>query len=1003
MWRLAWGALWARRAQSAALLLLTVLVAAAAAAVPWYLDSALDDVAASSVRTAPVKQRVISVTREARLAGGLTTYETDLANGLKLPGFDSYLGVYVSGEAYSGARRRTVPMAYRAGLCERLVIDGACPHGPGQALLSRPTAAALGARRGDRVTFRSGAIVDPPVLTVVGIYQPRDVADPYWAALPVLGPAAGGGTADAVVVDRAVFTRPGINLVTVSRTLLATPAGLGRGDLDRVVATVSSARQLYYANGYILDGDLSDLADRIQSQQNLLRLAVPLSALLLALLGWFALFLAVGETAKPRRADVGLLRLRGVPTGRVWALISPQSALPVLVAIPFGIAAGYLLAAGLTGAFFDPLRHRTTSTLAVALSVAAVLGALLAALASERRTLRTPVATLLRQVPRPRPAWQSGAVDAAVVALALAGIYQVRSTPTAPASGFAVLAPALLAVAVGVLGARLLAPVAARVTRRMLRTGHLSAALAGVHVARRPGVPRLVTLFVVASAALGYAALAWVDTDHSLAWRAERDLGGDRVLTVRADSRAALLAAVRAADPSGRYAMAVSRIGDAGTAAPVLAVDSGRLAAVAPGFLPAGHEGDARRLRPARPEPVRVTGTAVDVSVTVSRLPRLPVRLVVDLTGPDGRPAPIELGPLRAGSAHYGGPVDCRAGCRLVGFELAGGPPGGPPQYPPAGLTVRLDGLSQSGPAATVLGAAVFGDRTRWWTTGNDGQWGPELSTVAAGAAGLTMSLPGRALADRVVPDGHVYLGAAPVPVPVLAAGEPAGADDPRINPFGTGILPGQVVSTVGDVPRIGHGYVVDLEYAALHSPDVDGVDVTEVWLASGAPATLTDALSRRGVAVVGTDSMATARARYAGSGPAALVRYQLLAALMAQVLVAAALLLAAAVERPDRVREYAVLRAQGLPARTARRAGLWSYAPLCLVAVLIGLLAAAAARALVGTGPPAVYAPPGGAATTLAGLALWAGGLLATVAVAVALAVTLLGRAVGRTLGAPR
>jgi putative ABC transport system permease protein len=176
-------------------------------------------------------------------------------------------------------------------------------------------------------------------------------------------------------------------------------------------------------------------------------------------------------------------------------------------------------------------------------------------------------------------------------------------------------------------------------------------------------------------------------------------------------------------------------------------------------------------------------------------------------------------------------------------------------------------------------------------------------------------------------------------------------------------------------------------------------VDVTEVWLAAGAPPGLTGALARRGVAVVGADSMETARARYAGSGPAALVRYQLLAALMAQILVAAALLLAAAVERPARVREFAVLRAQGLSALTARRAGLWSYAPLCLVAVLVGLLAAVAARALVGAGPPAVAAPAAGAATALSGLAVWAGALLATVAVAVAVVVTLLGRAVGRTL----
>ena len=87
---------------------------------------------------------------------------------------------------------------------------------------------------------------------------------------------------------------------------------------------------------------------------------------------------------------------------------------------------------------------------------------------------------------------------------------------------------------------------------------------------------------------------------------------------------ATLLAATRKADPDGRFAMAVVTIDppEGMTADPVVAVDSGRLAAATawPDGATIGPAEAARRLRPATAEPVVVTGKSLRIDVTVTSL-----------------------------------------------------------------------------------------------------------------------------------------------------------------------------------------------------------------------------------------------------------------------------------------------------------------------------------------------------------------------------------------------
>jgi hypothetical protein len=152
------------------------------------------------------------------------------------------------------------------------------------------------------------------------------------------------------------------------------------------------------------------------------------------------------------------------------------------------------------------------------------------------------------------------------------------------------------------------------------------AAVACGYMVRRPGVDRLVAVAAAAVALAGAATFAWfagVDARHD---RAVLDLGAARVLTVAPVSEApvsdvpvskalvskalvseapvsgssvspaALMTAVRDADPSGRYAMAVivTRAhvdGGSAAGAAIVAADTARLANVVPGGVGTGPTG----------------------------------------------------------------------------------------------------------------------------------------------------------------------------------------------------------------------------------------------------------------------------------------------------------------------------------------------------------------------------------------------------------------------------
>ncbi|HEY6596199.1 MAG TPA: FtsX-like permease family protein [Asanoa sp.] len=937
-------ALLGRGAPAITLLLLSILSAGAAAAAPQYIARSAQDMASPAVAAASVEDRTFAA--ELRLDGGALTADRvaaaveEVRTAVALPDLTVISGLVASG-AVSGAERGvTAPLGYRDGFCDQLVLDGRCPARAGEVAVAAATAQTLGVRVGDPVRFRAESGRSDVPLTVVAIYRAKDLYADYWAARELV--RTGTDDDETATDDRAaVFTVP----ETITRNGLPTAFvevdGIGAGDILATTAPLDVRDRLREAQaqlvdrGYETDAQLSVLAaDTHNAQLDVVR-GVPVSVAELLAVCWIALFLAVRHGGAVRRREVGLLKLRGAGRWRMLALSVGQSAVPMIVGGVVGVVVGLALVRPRADVL-SPQTARIADLGSLGAAAVAVLGSLLAATVAERRTLRAPVAVLLRSVPARRFGWRSGTIDAVLVVLALAGAYEARAyaASSAQASWLALLSPALLALALGVVLARLLVPLAARVGRQALRAGRIGAAVTAIELARRPSVPQLTALLTTAVALLG-TALATADTTS----RADRDraaaeVGADRVLIVTAPSRSQLLSAVRSIDPGGRAAMAVVASPNNG----VLAVDATRLAAVARWRGEYGAReaaAVAARLRPAQlPSEPTVAGPAVTLEAGGEGRP---VTVRAAFAAPDGSPVDVTFGPVTGPRRAYRQDVAaCAGACRLVSLTI------GPRS---AAFTLRIFALAGT---AGGVDPAVLADRTRWRTATAVGQLPLDVSTDQDG---LTLS----GLVNTV--DRAVYVADTPDRLPMVAAGgrgPELSAADPQLGTFPGPKLPVTLAGGASALPRLGReGALVDLETADRMAGDLGIGDSMQVWLTADAPADMTRRLAERGIVTVRDNTTAALADRYARQALPVTVRFQLLAGMVIVLLAAGALGVVAAVERRPRGAALIALRRQGLTAGAAGRASLGTYAVVIGLAVVAGVVTTVVARTVLRVGTP--------------------------------------------------
>ena len=949
MLAVALAALRARRASGIALWLLAALVTAVAVGAPYYLLATLNRVVVTDVTSAPAEERLVQMTRGAPLVGSAPGAVDDaftaMRESLALPDAPVVEGMRMSG-SIGGAVAADFAIASRDGVCDHVSVEGACPTGTGDVMVSRSLAGLMRVHVGDQIPWPATVTGRKPVLRVVGVYQPRDPADPYWGTgLLTAGSGVANHVADAMFVTRDTLMANS-SLVTTERQLLITVDTVRALGPDQLRDTLGNVRLPSTNYGWEIHFDVQELVARIDADIDAVRTSVPLLAVETVLLGWFALALVLRAVTAARRSDVGLLLLRGTPRARMWWVLTLQSAVPVIAGVPFGAAVGWVGARLMAGPV-PPDQTVLAAAIAGGGALVVLVGALVAAGVAERRGRRTPIPELLRRTPARRRGWRADVVDVIVLGLAVFGLVQTRLAG-ADASGIVVLTPALVALAAGLLAGRLLGPVAANVVGPALRSGRTTALLTATYLARRGGLDRVVALLVISVTLTATATMAWHAADVAQHRRAAVEVGANEVIDVSDASPARLLTAVRAADPDGRYLMAVASATDLGSGTPVLAVDSPRLGAVlSAGGWPAGND-IARLLRPAAPTPTRITTDRLVLVASGAALPKLPVTVLLTAVDAAGVPHTASFGPLAAGSGSYAASLDgCGSGCDLASLQLA------TPLVNGKAATVQVVVRTLTAGGGTIEPAVDFTDRLRWHTSISPEFYGPILT---AGKDGLRIDVDGAEEHQGGLFDPRVLPVDTPLPLPAVVAGGLKPGDlggVTSVSALGDLVTPLRVVRTVPLLPSaVPAGVYVDLEYAVRIDAGAGSGARGHVWVGSGTPTRVISALRASGLTFGSITTMAGAESAYRQQSTQSRLWFSLAGALMGLLIGVVALLLVAVAERDARRAEFAALRQQGLPAATVRRAARYGYGILVLVSVAIGLLAVAASQVLGSSGP---------------------------------------------------
>ncbi|MFG1888255.1 FtsX-like permease family protein [Micromonospora sp. NPDC049051] len=864
---------------------------------------------------------------------------------------------------------------------------------PLQVTLPGKVAGALGMATGDQVPMLDRRSGERSTVVLVGTWQPRDPADPYWWLAPGIGAgsAAESGTSyGPFVLDPADFvaTYPG----SVSVSWVVAPdlvAAAGANRLPDVRQEVAAAlAEVPEAAGLGSSGQtvtaIDRLLDRVTRADLVGRSSLATPLLLIVVLGGYALVLVAALLHEDRRSQTALLRARGAARRQLAGLAAREAALVVL---PAGVL-GPLIAA-------EALRHVNAAapltlqpgdtTLVWAAAAATAAGCLVAMVVPTLRGAGTYVADMAaRSRPTRAASVQRASLDLVLVGFAVLAWTQLRqySSPVAGAAGrlgvdpLLVAAPTLGVLAGAVVALRLLPP-ATRFAERFVDRRPWTATMFGMWQAgRRPHAGPVLLLAL----AVGGSTLAWslVTTGElSQADQADHTVGADLRVVERSgvapDERAGQLAAlpgVGAALPAWRDEIRLGRADlpttvvslDAAAAADVLRLNERLTDEPAPALLdrlararvaPTGLELPAgtRSLTGTVRTPVRdaVTPHRIGFWVLLTRADGLAFRLPAGSGDSDGRSTPFTVA-VPAGE----GPL------RLSGFELDSGSARGR-EYRMEVSDLRLVGADGAA-APTALDG-------QWVAV--DGQRDPV--GVAVTAAGLRAEWPidfraGGRFAFQppsrfaVVPAGEDR------PVPALMT--PAVRDALSLRTGDTvdlvlsgATLPVTLVGELAAVPSTaGAGVLLDLPAAAQWLiRDRGGVrPVAEWWLstdgdrhaeAAGAAAGLSDTtlLDRRAVAERSADDPYWQGARTG-----------LLAAALGSVLLAlVGLIVDVWATARHRLGEFAVLHTLGASPRLLARALLAEQTFLAGIGVGVGLLLGAAVGATMA--PLVILTPSAG------------------------------------------
>lgn len=903
--------------------------------------------------------------------------------------------------------------------CARFVITaGRCANGDADVVVPAADLAVRRTELGASITVGG----DQRIYRVVGAYDPTRSRSLVLSEVDPVAAGASVTTSSDLVMSIAGQTKLA-GPIRVSARLPLIRQRLGLDEVSAARSAVAHARQAALEQGQLFAVDtelpsrLDEVVDDNRAAQTLV-LVVGLQAIAVA---WFSAIVVMTLVSRVRAREWALGRLRGVRRLNWLVAVFAEPLFLLWIGTVAALGLGTLLARAAThrwlraGTAIEPLRAPVL--LAAGLAVAGLLGALAAA---SLRSARAPLAALLTEGAEPaRVSRFVLIIQVVVLALAGASAYQLRSGESlaADSSRLALLAPALLAAALGVL----VIGAASRIVRG--RTRRPARSVAGIllvrSLARMPSaLQRNVAVAIVVALAVFATQLAALSA-RNLTLRADGLVGADTVLDLRVPRGVNLRDAVRAADPGGAYAMAVleRRAASDGNTSRIVAVDTTRLPGVMRWHaswagLAAGQL--ATRLRPARPGAIAIYGARL--TVQVRDLVLTPSSTVPGTQEGPRRPEPylhavvsdgfewddIDLGLLTPEVSGYSSPLkNCVRTCRLVHFYLDNS---ADPSHTPYTASFTVAAIATDRQPAAEL-APVLRDNRRWqpWATSQE-QGEQAAAQPAATPSGLHInatdqlgqSKPGVSSAD------------APDPVPVLGATRleaelVAGRPDARV---GTG-LDGQrqLITLVGRpafLPRsLDDGVLVDLSYISLLSAPAAADVVPEVWLRAGAPKAIGSGLAKAGITVTGTEELRTTRHTLTLSGAAEAATTNLLLVAVAALIGIAVIAATQLIDATRRRTVWAVAHSSRIGRRRMSRLVLLEIAAPAALGTLIGALAGAAAIWLAGTRLP-LFAPRSVGPPLDVSLRWALGGLVLGMAVVVVAVVAALAAAVEAARSAP-
>ena len=997
--RLALRGLRWRTGSSLAVLVVAVVAMAGAALGPLYARSAAESLVRAGLTQAA--DTVTGVQTQGNVAGQTQFSPGEVARAVEQragdPALDPWylpgtlaLTVHDGAPSIGDRQLGIAQVGWHRDECQGVtVVSGRCPDAAGEAMVSvrteRESRVAVG------TVLRLGITSDPAAdtVTVVGTYDAATADPAVWGIdRPAqYEPARIEGQPDRLdefVVDQATMERSNGDVAAVSlRALDASRVHLG--DVPDLRSAVEAATELTGSTPAgqprtVAASGLPGYLDTLQPQLDSVAAASFAVTAQLVLLAWFVLFLVVAATGDERSGEIALAKLRGMTARSTISFGLAEPVLLLLVALPLGLVVGYAADVVLTNRYLVP-GTTVSLTPAVLLALAVCfLGGVAAAALAARGILTAPVLEQLRRTGGRRARLvRSSAIDAAAVALAAAGIYELDRGGS---DSLALVAPGLVALAAGLLAVRVLPWLARIEVGRTRRSPKVGSFLASRNIARRPSGLRIVVLLSLAVGLAVFAVDGWVVAAANRASLASVEVGAAQVLHVRGPSAGALLSAVASADPSGTRAMAAAGVdnGDGG----LLAVDATRLAAVSawdPTLSGSSVSEVGAVLHPPQTvAPVPVHGR-LTVTVTYDRTRGdSPMRLAVAVRAASGLLAQVALGPLVAGTSTYSTelPSCVEDPCTLTAFMFQH-----PVEYPSTAIvaTVVLGPATDAAGPVDLTAPGVSG-----WRSG-----GSSLPAPIIGGASVRAVAAGR-LTVHLEPygpsDGAIEVADHPAALPVLEGSERV-TDPSRSAEFPVvagldGRFTPATPSGSGVLPRLlRHGTMVDLPFAlAAMGTSPNPLDL-QVWLAPTAAPSVRDAIVAAGFDVVGTESITEREAELDRGGGALALRLFLLAAVVALVLGAGTLLANAYVVIRRRAYELAALRALGAAPAVLVRSARREQVALALTGVALG---AASGLGAAGVALPSLLATAGAE-----GPPLWYGPAWLPVAALVAVVLVLL------------